>query len=379
MNGLALAALACAGAGILYLVVATVMVLRRARQAVPDDARTSASVTLLKPLHGLEPELFENLSSFCRQDYGGPVEIVFGVQSPSDPAIAVVDEVRSAFPDLPIELVVDARLHGSNRKVSNLVNMSRSIRHDVVVLADSDMRVAPDYLARVVAALAAPGTGAVTCLYHGHPGESRWSQLSALSIDTHFLPSAVLGIDLGLAKPCFGSTIALRRDTLEAIGGFQRVADDLADDYALGAAVRGLGLEVAVPRFSVGHACPERGLHDLVHQELRWQRTVRQIEPAGHVGSTIAHPLAFAVLAFVIAPGALTLGAIGATLGARLALCLAVERAFGLRPHPYWLIPARDLLSFGLFVASFFGRRVTWRGHRYDVARDGILVSKAES
>ncbi|MDB5512310.1 MAG: glucosyltransferase, partial [Enterovirga sp.] len=288
----------------------------------------------------------------------------------------VVRALQSAFPAANLQLVVDARLHGANRKVSNLVNMSEGLRHDLVVLADSDMIVGPDYLRRLAAELARPGVGAVTCLYHGVPAAGLWSRLSALAIDSHFLPSVAVGLGLGLAKPCFGSTIALRRGTLEALGGFRSIADDLADDYVLGARVRALGLEVAATSFAIGHVCSERSLQDLVRQELRWVRTIRQIDPAGHAGSLLSHPLPLALLALILGPGLLPAGLALAAIGLRLGVCLAVERAFGVKPQAYRLVPARDLLSFGMLVASFFGRAVSWRGQAYDVAANGVLTAK---
>jgi ceramide glucosyltransferase len=378
-EGLAAACLAVACLGLVYLALAAALVVRMGARRAPASLGGSPGITILKPLHGDEPELFENLASFCGQVYSGPVQVVLGVQNTRDPAIVVARRLQAAYPAVEIELVIDARLHGTNRKVSNLVNMEPSIRHEIVVLADSDMRVEPDYLARLVAELAEPGVGAVTCLYHGRETGSVWSRLSALWIDTHFLPGVAVGTGLGLAKPCFGSTIALRRETLQAIGGFRRVANDLADDHALGAAVRELGLRVAIPSFTVGHACPERSFREVAHQELRWQRTIRQIEPAGHLGSALSHPFAFACLALLLEPSVLAFGIAGAAIGLRCALCLAVQRSFGLEAHPYRLIPLRDLLSFGFFVASFLSRGVSWRGHRYDVAPGGALIPKVES
>lgn len=333
------------------------------------------AVTLLKPLHGAEPGLFENLSTFLRQDYPGALQIVFGVQNGRDPAIAVVRRLERAFPEAEIDLVVDPRLHGTNRKVSNLINMAERIRHDVVVLADSDMIASSDYLGRVVGELGRPGVGAVTCLYHGVPAGSLWSRLSSLAIDTHFLPSVAVGLALGLAKPCMGSTIALRRETLDAIGGFRSLANELADDYLLGAAVRRLGLEVAVTPFTIGHACTEKTAVELVRQELRWVRTIRQIDPAGHAGSVLSHPLPFAMAAVALAPGLLAASVVLASIVLRIALCLAVKRAFGLKAQVYWLVPLRDLLSFCIFVASFGGRGVSWRGYSYDVTPAGVLTA----
>ena len=188
-----------------------------------------------------------------------------------------------------------------------------------------------------------------------------------------------VGVALGLAKPCFGSTIALRAATLAAIGGFRAIADDLADDYVLGGRVRSLGLEVAVTPFTIAHACGERSLADLVRQEVRWSRTVRQIDPMGHAGSLVAHPLPLALLALAVEPGALALGVAGLACLNRIGLCLAVEHGFGLRRRPYWLVPARDILSFCVFLASFCGRGVSWRGRRYDVTPAGVMTSKDEA
>ncbi len=367
--------LVLAGAGLLYLVAAIVFVGRIASRRVPSVAATPA-VTILKPLHGAEPRLFENLSSFLRQDYAGPVQVVFGVQNARDPAIEVVRALERAFPGTAVDLVIDASLHGSNRKVSNLINMAERIRHEIVVLADSDMVVAPDYLRRIVDELHLPGVGAVTCLYHGVAAGNVWSRLSALAIETHFLPSVAVGLGLGLAHPCMGSTIALRRETLEAIGGFRAFADDLADDYLLGAAVRRLGLKVAVTPFTIGHVCTERSFRDLVGQELRWVRTIRQIDPGGHAGSVVAHPLPLALLALVLSPGYVAACFVAAAILLRMGLYLAVKRAFGLKAQVYGLAPLRDLLSFGIFVASFFGRGVSWRGHSYDVTSTGVLTAK---
>ena len=370
--------LAAAGLGCLYMLAAAVLVGRFARSSIPAPA-AFPSVTILKPLHGDEPGLFENLASFCAQDYPGPVQIVFGVQDPADPAVAVVERLAAAFPDKALDLVIEARPQGANRKVANLINMAPSIRHEVVVLADSDMRAPPDYLVRVVAALQQPGVGLVTCLYHGVPvSDQFWPRLSALAIDTHFLPNVIVGLSLGLARPCFGSTIALRRTTLDDIGGFAAFADLLADDYAIGAAVRAVGHAVAIPAFTVGHACPERSARALWRHEIRWARTIRSVDPAGYAGLAITHAFPLGLLgALAGRPGALIVAA--AAIACRIALCMRIERAFGLQRHPRWLVPLRDLLSFAVFVWSFFGLAVSWKGSDYRVKSDGTLLSERRS
>ncbi|MEH3119869.1 MAG: bacteriohopanetetrol glucosamine biosynthesis glycosyltransferase HpnI [Methylorubrum populi] len=340
----------------------------------PDMPRPG--VTILKPLCGLEPDLYGNLESFCRQDYAGSVQIVFGVQNAADPAIAVVQRLRAAHPHRRLDLVVDASQHGSNRKVSNLVNMSERIAHEVVVLADSDMSVKPDYLERVVAALSQPGVTGVTCLYHGEPGDrGMFAQLAALAIDVQFVPNVILGTTFDLARPCFGSTIAMTAASLARIGGFRAFKDDLADDYAIGEALRAEGGTVAIPALTIGHACVDTELSGLWRHELRWNRTIRNVDPKGYAGSVVTHAFPLALLAALMpgaGSGALAVAALA--LACRILLCLRIERAFGLRPHAYWLLPIRDMLSFINFTWSFVSGAVTWKGHDYRVVADGTLI-----
>jgi ceramide glucosyltransferase len=301
------------------------------------------------------------------------------VQDPDDPAVAVVRKVQAACPAAAIDLKIDARLHGTNRKISNVVNMVTLARHPVIVLADSDIEVGSDYLAAVVGELQRPDVGLVTCLYHSLAGKKIAPQLARLAVDTHFLPNVVTAIRLGLASPCFGSTIALRLETLDRIGGFQAFADCLADDNAIGDAVAAAGEKIAMPSFTVGHACRQQTLREVLSDDLRWARTIRSIDPLGHFGAlVVTHPLPFALIGamFGAADGPLM---IPIALICRLALCLCVERAFGIPRHPYWLIGLRDLLSFGVHVASFCGNAVAWRGYRYRVLDDGRLVEDSST
>ena len=241
--------------GCLFMLFAAALMWSSTR---PQPATEPApDLTILKPLHGDEAGLYENLASFCEQDYSGAVQIVFGVENPNDPAIAVVERLRAAYPGKALELVIEPRAVGSNPKVANLINMSGRIAHDVIVLADSDIRVRRDYLARLVGALERQGGGAVSCPYYGISTGSLWSQLAQLTIDSHFLPGVVVGARLKLSQPCLGSTIALRRSSLSAIGGFEPLADCLADDYVLGELLQQRGEPVTVLPFAVGHVCCE--------------------------------------------------------------------------------------------------------------------------
>jgi ceramide glucosyltransferase len=260
--------------------------------------------------------------------------------------------------------------------VVNLINMTPLVRNDVIVLSDSDIEVESTYLADVVAELQKPGVGAVTCLYHGIAGEGIWSRLSAMSINTYFLSNVVVARSMGLAQPCFGATIALRRETLEEIGGFEAFADCLADDYEIGAAVRKAGYEVAIPPFSVGHVCFERTAGELLRHQIRQSRTIRTIDPVGYAGAIITHPFALALIGSVLgSPLGLLVAALAVVC--RTLQTIAIERTFALERQPYWLIPFRDMIAFTTFASGFFGTRVSWRGSRYRVLSDGSVVQES--
>jgi len=373
-----LVALWAAGAfGCLYMILAAALVLAPTQPELPFDASAPA-VTVLKPLHGDEAGLFENLLSVCEQDYPGPVQLVFGVENPNDPALAVVERLRAAYPGRLIELVVDTRVMGSNPKIANLINMSERIVHDIVVLADSDIRVQRDYLSRLVRALERFG-GAVTCPYYGISADNLWSRLAQMTIDSHFLPGVVVGARLKLSRPCLGSTIALRRQSLIAIGGFEPLADCLADDYVLGELLQARGEPVTVLPLAVGHVCSELSFAELWRHELRWALTIRTIDPLGYLGWAVTHAFPLALIAWAIGGGWPAIGLGLAALACRAVLIFAIERGYGLPRHPYWLIPMRDLLSFAVFLSGFVARDVSWRGHHYQLMSEGILKSERRS
>jgi ceramide glucosyltransferase len=339
-------------------------------------AAAPVPVTILKPLHLDEPDLSRTLSTFLAQDYPAPVQIVFGVQDPSDPAIAVVRGLQCDHPRADIQLVIDSQLHGSNRKVSNLINMARAATHDVLIVSDSDISVARDWLSRVTGALDGCGVGAVSCLYAGKAGGNLWSALAAMGTTYEFLPNVIAGLSFGLAAPCFGSTIALRRATLDAIGGFRAFANQLADDYEMGRAVRAKGLRVAIPAFAVEHAGAEKNWTDLYRHELRWNRTTHAIDSTGHTLSFITHALPLSLMAALVSHFSISADAVVAfTLVSRICLKWCIEQKFSISSGPAWALPARDLLSFLIFLASFFGEDVHWRGSRFAVTQGGQLRS----
>jgi len=364
MTGLggALAALTLAGCAYQLL---TALTTRRPRAA---PALTEyPPVTILKPLHGAEPRLRENLTTYLAQDYPAAVQVVCGVQDPYDPALL-------AIAGMAVSVVCDASRHGSNAKVSNLINMMAAAQHDVLVLSDSDIVVPSNYLRQVVAALAQPGVGAVTCFYRGRGDGNEWSRFAAYGIDTGYLPSGLFASRLGLAQPCMGSTIALTRETLAQIGGFDAVADVLADDYALGEAVRSLGLRVAVAPPIVIHAGTERGPRALIAHELRWNVTIFRLSPWGFAGLGLLSPIPISVLAWACGFPLVFLPAIFA----RAVVALRIRSLFRYAPVSIRWLPHRDLLSFVLFVATFFRQSVDWRGRTLGVTRSGRITNEGK-
>jgi ceramide glucosyltransferase len=374
--GYACAAGAVFGLG--YTVLTGVLIGRFFRRPVAQPASYPA-VTIVKPLHGTEWALLANLASFCQQDYPGPVQFLFGVHDSTDPALQAVDELRRLYPEADISVVADARLYGPNRKISNIVNMLPRAQYDVLVFADSDVSVAADYLRNVIGELQKPGVGLVTCVYRGQPDPGFWPRMSAKATNYQFLPSVVTGLALGLARPCFGQTVAMRRDTLDRIGGFMPFVRHLADDHAIGEAVRMIGEKVVIPPFTITHACVESSATQLIAHELRWSRTIRRIDPLGHFGSALIHPLAFALLAVAFSGGAIWAWQLAfAAMCARLTLKLLIDRALRQAHRDLWLLPLWDVVSFAIFVASFWSSRVIWRGFSFKVDGDGLLSATQE-
>lgn len=359
--------------GLLQVLIASQLVTRFAHAKRTEPA-WRPPVTVLKPLHGDEPLLEDALATICRQDYP-QWQVVFGVQEESDPAVAIVRRLQARFPACDIALVIDAAFHGRNRKVGNLINMLPAARHDVVVIADSDVHVRPDYLDRLVRALAEPGVGLVTTIYAGLPASTALPAMSgAMQITQGFLPGAIMARAIG-RQDCLGATMCLRRRDLVRGGGFRGLVDHLADDNVLGRKIMGLGLRVGLADTVVLTTVPEDNYPALFRHELRWARTIRALEPAGFAASAMQYPLAWAMLTMLLSGGSSWSGALFAAAWLLRAIAaVRVDRALATQWRgddkaalafrcPVWLLPARDLLSVGVMVASYGGRQVDWRGY----------------
>ncbi|MFW7269089.1 bacteriohopanetetrol glucosamine biosynthesis glycosyltransferase HpnI [Gluconacetobacter sp. Hr-1-5] len=332
-------------------------------------------VTVLKPLHGDEPLLEEALESFCTQDYPR-FQIVFGVQDAGDPAIAIVRRLRQRHPTLDIDLVVDPTVHGVNRKIGNLINMLPRARHDLLVISDSDIHVAPDYLRHVVHALAQPGVGLATTLYAGLPASRSLPRLlAACQINHNFLPGVMLSRYLG-RQDCLGATMALRRETLDAVGGLEALAPHIADDAMLGRLVRERGLHIAIAPCMTWTTVGEAGFGDVLTHELRWGRTVKTLEPAGYAASAIQLPLFWAGVSVLMNPHASWTWWIFFFVWAIRAVCaFFTDRLLAQRSLvPLLLLPVRDWLSAAIMVGSVSGTRVAWRGQTMHITPHSAIA-----
>ncbi|HTJ62340.1 MAG TPA: bacteriohopanetetrol glucosamine biosynthesis glycosyltransferase HpnI [Alphaproteobacteria bacterium] len=339
-------------------------------------------VTLLKPLCGDESGLYQNLRTFCELQYPG-FQIVFGVRDPDDPAISVVERLQADLPKVDIALVVDPAIHGTNYKVSNLINMMAAAKHDVLVLSDSDMHVDPHYLDAVVGTLQEPGVGVATCLYTGAPTKGFWSALGGAGINYWFLPSATVSKLLGGTTGCYGATIALRRETLETVGGFQALKNQLADDYALGAAVEKTGKRIAVVPHLPSTTSDEPTFGTLYRHELRWARTIRNTAPLGFAGSAITYPVPLALIGAILGsvaglPDAMLLSVVALAVLCRSAMIALVARMLKLPAPAWWLFLPRDVLSLVILIMAFLGRSVSWRNSAFRVDSVGALSKETD-
>jgi ceramide glucosyltransferase len=356
-----------------YLAFALSRVIAFGKQRLNSNEYQPA-LSLLKPVCGMEPGLYENLRSFCDQDYP-EYQVVFGVRDPNDPAVPVIRRLIQEFPKCDLSLTVDETVIGANLKVSNLANMYRAVKHDLVIVADSDMRVGRDYLKAIAAPFADTQVGAATCLYKGVPINGLASRLGAMFINECFAPSVLVALSLQKLRFCFGATMALRRTVLEKMGGFAALADQLADDHMLGKYTTEQGLQVVLPVYVVENRVWEPNFKALFLHELRWARTMRAMEPAGYAFSFVTYPVAVSLVFILISPTLTGLTLVAISVIMRLLLHWAVHASFRIPgPTQAWLAPFRDLLSFVVWAVSLFGRSVKWREHDFSVRPNGQLT-----
>ena len=372
-----LAGFAIASAALVYLLFAIYCVSRFQIDREGTDADLPPA-TLLKPICGMDPGLLDNLRTFCTQDY--PLyQIIFGLANPDDPAMAMVRQVMKEFPHLDMTLVINNKVIGTNLKVSNLANMYPLAKHEVLVISDSDMRVDENYLRSVVTPLLDKNVGAVTCLYKGVPAVRRiTSRLACLFINEWFLPSVLVSRALREIAFCLGATMVIRKDLLVKIGGFERLASYLADDYMLGKLVSEQGYKIVLAPCVITNIIEECSLRDTFRHELRWARTVCNVQPVGYAFSFITYTIPMS-LVFCAVTTSLTLGVfmLVSSIIVRLWMHGVARRKLALAGSPVpWLLPLRDLMCFTVWAMSFLGRKVSWRSHSFSLQSDGHMALK---
>jgi ceramide glucosyltransferase len=347
----------------LYALVALLCHARTYRIAAasqPDVTLSRSPITVLKPLCGLEPRLEDNLATLCAQTY--PIyQLVFGVRDPHDPAIAVVQRLKARYPQQEIDLVVDPRVHGSNFKVSNLINMARVARYPWLVIADSDIAVRADYLEKISAPLADPAVGIVTCLYRGRSLDTFWTRLGALFIDTWFAPSVRVASAFGGSAFGFGATIALRASTLTSIGGFAAIRNRLADDFWLGQLTRQLGLATVISEVWVTTDVTENDFASMWSRERRWMQTIRAINPAGYAFTFVTFTFPLLAIGLYLAPTRWNAACALLGMAARLGLHWRKPAPDLPAPGFAYHAPLRDGLLLLTWLSAFLGSTAQWR------------------
>jgi ceramide glucosyltransferase len=344
---------------------------RSSRHASQDY---TPGVSILKPVRGLDAQALRNYASFCRQDYPC-YELLFGFSDPEDPAVHLVRQLQNDYPHTRIRLICGPAL-GTNRKASLLHHLAAEARHDILVVSDSDMRVTPDYLRRVVAPLADPSTGLVTCCYRAEASRTLAAGLEALQIGVVFLPSVIIANCLFKFGFAMGSTAALRRRDLDRLGGFQAITDYLADDYQLGARIAQLGLGVHLSDYVVATVLGETDFVEQWHREVRWTRCARVSRPWCYPGLLISFTMPLALLLLLLSGFAIVgWQALAVSLAVRWLVAFLVSGYTGDVESRRWLpcLPLRDLLSALVWLAGGLGRHIVWRGDRFVLHSDGRM------
>src|SRR5665213_282427 len=347
----------------------------------PKDTGFAPDVSILKPVKGVDPHMYDGLVSHCRQQYAGNFEILFGVGSMDDPAMGEIERLQADFPDCAIHVIECRERLGTSGKVSNLVQMLREARYEHVLINDSDIYVSPLYLTRVMASFADASVGMVTAPYIGRTAESGstlWSRLEALGISTDFLPGVLTarklehGIRFGL-----GSTLAMSKTALRKAGGLEPLTEYLADDYEMGARIAVAGYRVELSNEVVDTTVPAYSFRGFCDHQLRWSRSTRDSRKLGYVGLGVTFALPWAVLTCIASGFALwSFSLLSVVVLARVAVALSVGVGIlrdGQVLRDLWLLPLRDFFGLGFWAWSFAGDIVVWRGERFHL-RDGRIT-----
>lgn len=363
-----LAALVAGSAVYCLLVVAAARKYLRAR---PPALSSAEAISILKPLHGLDEGLEQNLRTFFEQEYPD-FEILFAFRSAGDPSVALVERLREEYSRVPSRLLITGEPPYQNAKVWSLHRMMEQAANDLLVMSDSDMRATPDLLRTIGAEFQDAKLGVTTCPYRAVPGRSVWSVLEALGMNTEFVSGILVARMLEGMKFAVGPTIAARRRVIRAIGGWDRLQAYLAEDFMLGKLADAAGYGVALSSYVIEHRIGSEPWDRNAAHRMRWNRSTRRSRPAGYIGEIFTKPLPLALALFAAAPGWWPLAA--AALAARVAAAIASSQWVLRDPltrRRWWALPIQDVLSLLFWIAGFFGNTIHWRGSRYRLLNDG--------
>ena len=343
-----------------------------------DDKKFQPPISILKPIYGLDPEMYINLKSFCLQNYP-KYQIIFGLQDVNDEALPIVKKIIKELNDVDISFIINTERHGTNHKVSNLINMCPSIKYEFMLIADSDMHVNENYLSQVIKPFDDPNTGAITCLYFGSATKKITSMLNTMFINNWFLPSVLISKMIKPIEYCLGATMIVRRSILHKIGGFEALSNHLADDYMLGKLISNIGYKIHLSNCIVKNVVEESSFKNLILHELRWARTLRRVEPYGYALTFLTDSLILSIFAgtslYVIANSfVLFLFPIFITLIIRVYMYSKTNEVTDSgRVGKIWLIPLRDTLTFFIRILSYAGNSVEWRKNKFAVDHLGLM------
>ncbi len=334
-------------------------------------------VTILKPVKGLEIDSYDNFASFCRQQFAGRVQLLFAVASPDDAVVQVIRSLKADFPEHDIGLVINPAIHGPNYKVSNLINAFPHAKHEIIIVCDSDIRVTPDYLDSVTSHFINPQVGLVTSLYRTSSVHGIATALEATGLTVEMIPNVLVALQLEGLSFALGASMAVRREALASIGGFEALSDYLADDYQLGNKIHLAGWQIALNDCFVESMIKTENLMSVLSRQLRWARTMRVSRPGGYLASGITLPFPALLLATLVAASPMSaLAAVILLYTVRLTVSTIFSRRFvqdELLPRWLWLLPIRDMLAFFTWALSFLGNRVEWRGSRFILKAGGKI------
>jgi ceramide glucosyltransferase len=375
MMSLAAAVLTILLAGSLIYCVLVIEATRRYLSVPAPRTAREPAISVLKPLYGHDEGLEENLRSFFAQDYPN-YEIIMGVHASSDPAAAVAHKVLAEYSehDVRARLVVTGESTIPNAKAYNLNRLVREAKHDVLVMCDSDVRVGKRFLAQLAGELGDAKVGLITCPYRAIAGPSVWSRMEAIGMNTELLGGVMVARMLEGMRFALGCALAVRRDVLDAIGGFSYLQEFLAEDFIIGQRTAEIGRTVLFSSAVIEHRIGSQPMMRNLAHRLRWARSTRRSRPAGYWGQAFTYPLPIALLLCAVWPPAwpLLLATLLLRTGAATATAVFVLRD-PLTKKQWWLLPIQDVLGFLVWIGGFLGDTIVWRDRKCTVLRDGRL------